>query len=183
MAHLVVKILFSILILSLAVTVRSQASEESEFVRLAAQNFERVSDRERTLFEVGRFHLLHARFDEKGQLSELAVVPKYYFADDHPEFEQTKEFTNLSGAEFTRLRSVLAGMKPLGKLVRPANTVMFVTNGTGWKTEYYEAASLTWGVVVDLRNGENAPLEVRWFRFTYGANAAKPVDAPMEISF
>ena len=104
----------------------------------------------------------------------MAVEPKYYFEDDHPDWKESDDFTNLSEIEFSTLRTQLERIWPIGKLVKPANTILVVTNMTGWETEYYANASLTWGVVTDLRKGENPPYEVRWFRFKYGANAEIP---------
>jgi hypothetical protein len=96
-------------------------------------------------------------------LIELAVEPKYYFEDDHPDWKESDDFTNLSEIEFSTLRTQLERIWPIGKLVKPANTILVVTNMTGWETEYYANASLTWGVVTDLRKGENPHMKYDGF--------------------
>lgn len=148
----------------------SQSTEKNEILRLCGKSFQRIADKERILFEVNRFHVLRAEFDKRNRLIEMAIEPKYYFEDDHPDWKESDDFADLSEVEFSTLRTQLERIKPTGELVQPANSILVVTNMTGWKTEYYSKASLTWGVVVDLRKGDNPPYEVRWFRFKYGAN-------------
>ena len=133
---------------------------------------------EKILFEFDRFHVIRAEFDKQKRLIELAVEPKYYFEHDHENWGQSDDFTNLSPAEFFELSTKLKQIKALGKIVRPVNKFSAVTNMTAWYSEYYRNASFTWGVVEDLRKGDNPPSEVRWFRIKYGANAEKPRKRP-----
>ncbi len=58
-------------------------------------------------------------------------------------------------------------------MVQSVNRSSVVTNMTAWYTEHYRNASFTWGVVADLRKGDDPPYEVRWFRFKYRAKREK----------
>jgi len=54
-----------------------------------------------------------------------------------------------------------------GALIRSRPSGSVVSNMTSWWNEVYANAVLEWGEVVDLRRGEDAPLEIRWLRLTY----------------
>ncbi|MBP6212283.1 MAG: hypothetical protein KA447_04510 [Pyrinomonadaceae bacterium] len=170
-------------LLGVVSSVQGQSTERDRVLRLLGESYQRVTDAKIILFEFDRFHVIRPKFDNRKKLIELALEPKYYFEDDHPDWAEPDDFANLSRAEFIELSTKLKNIKDLGKIVQSVNTISAVTNMTAWYAEYYRNASFTWGVVVDLRKGDDPPYEVRWFRFKYGANADKPRKHGKSIKF
>ena len=123
-------------------------------------------DQKLNLFEVNRFYVLRVQFDKREQLNELAVEPKYFFEQSHPEWEEPRDFAFLSKAEYESLLLRLDKIRPRGQLVK-ASLVGFVTNMTLPHKDVYQNAVLQWGELIDLRRGEDAPLQVRWFRVQF----------------
>ena len=162
------------MLVGIASGVQAQMSERDRVLRVLGSSYARVDDTENALFEVDRFHIIRAEFDERKRLIELAVEPKYFLEGDHADWGEPDGFANFSHAEFAALSAKLKRIKALGKITKAVNTVAVVTNMTAWFTEYYQNASMTWGEVVDLRKGDNPVSEIRWFRFKYGANAERP---------
>jgi hypothetical protein len=155
------------------VSVKGKASVKDEVLRACAQLFGKPVDEKQNLFEVNRFYVLRVAFDKHDNLELLAVEPKYYFEDSHPDWKEPDDFAYLSKVEYDNLLAQLDLIKPKGKLVKPASGISSVTNLTAWHTEIYEHGSLTWGELVDLRRGDNAPYEVRWLRLNYGRQKSR----------
>lgn len=165
--YLPIGYLLSVLLGLCASPVLSQAHERNDVLRKCSDSFQRIADEEKLLFEVNRFYVLRVKFDENGTLSELAVEPKFYFADERSEWKETESFTALTGPEFDKLKRTIMSLKDTGKLIKEANKIAFVTNMTAWYTEVYENGKFTWGVVTDLRKGDDPPFEVKWFRMRF----------------
>lgn len=168
------RILGLVLLAVVVSSVHGQANERDQVIRLLGESYRPVADAKKTLFDVDRFRVIRVEFDKRKRLIELAVEPKYYFMDEHPEWAEPDNFANLSRAEFLELSTKLKRVKDLGKMVQSVNTIAVVTNSTAWYTEYYRNASFTWGAVVD---------DVRWFRFKYGDNAEKPRKQRKNLDF
>lgn len=159
-------------LLGVVSSVQGQSTERDRVLRLLGESYQRVTDAKIILFEFDRFHVIRPKFDNRKKLIELALEPKYYFEDDHPDWAEPDDFANLSRAEFEKLSTDLGRIKALGKKIESVNRIAIVTNMTAWYSECYRNASLTWGVAEDLRKNDDS-YEVRWFRFRYGANACK----------
>jgi hypothetical protein len=145
-----------------------RASERAKVLCITAQYFGDPIDNDLLLFEVDRDHVLRLSFDRKDNLVQLSVEPKYYFADEHPEWQEKPTFTNFYWIEFQDLLAKLEFIKAKGILVRPASEVSIVTNLTAWETSYYEKAALTIGRLVDMRLPAASHEQIRWFRLEYG---------------
>lgn len=150
-----------------ASSVSANPSEKDEILRICNQMFGVPADAKQNLFEVDQFHVLRVKFNNRGRLEQLAVEPKYYFEESHPEWKEPDNFANLTKSEYENLLARLDSVKSKGALIKPSSSGSAVTNMTAWYKAIYENAVLEWGEVVDLRRGENAPLEVRWLRLTY----------------
>ena len=144
-----------------------EASEKESVLRACRHLFGEPIDTKQNLFQVNRFYVLRAKFDNRGRLELLAVEPKYYFEESHPEWREPGNFANLTKAEYENLLARLDSVRPKGRLIKPASGISVVTNMTAWHQAVYKHAVLEWGEVVDLRREENAPLEVRWIRLHY----------------
>jgi hypothetical protein len=130
-----------------------------------------VVDQKRNLFSINEFYVLRLNFNRHGRLTLLAVEPKYYYADGHPDWAEPNDFPNLSTTEYDRLVAEVDRIKPKGSLVKRRLRGAVVTNMTAWYSETYRHALLEWGEVVDLRRASDAPLLVRWFRLYYSKRA------------
>lgn len=145
----------------------AEVSEKETVLRACNQLFGAPVDTELHLFEANQFYVLRVKFDGRGGLEQLAVEPKYYFEESHPEWKYPDNFTYLSQVDYDTLPAQLDAIKPKGALIKPDAGGGVVTNMTSWHKAIYENAVLEWGEVVDLRRGENAPLAIKWIRLTY----------------
>ena len=145
----------------------AKASEREKILLASSQMFGKAVDEKQNLFEVNRFYALRVEFNKGGKLSLFAVEPKYYFEESRPEWKEPVDFELLSAVQYKNLLTQLEQIKSKGRLVTTASAISAVTNMTAWYTEIYENAALTWGKSVDLRRGENAPYEVKWFKISY----------------
>jgi hypothetical protein len=144
----------------------AKASEKESILRICDQLFGKSVDEKQNLFEVNQFYVLRVKFN-RNELEELAVEPKYYFEETHPEWEEPDNFTYLSQTEHENLLARLDDVKPKGALIKPDYGGGLVTNMTSRHKAVYVNAVLEWGEVVDLRRGENAPLAIKWIRLNY----------------
>lgn len=103
--------------------------------------------RRRIFFEINELFVLQAKFDKRELLTELAVKPKYFFNESHPEWEEPYHFPLLTWSEFKSLLARLETVKAKGRLTRKANAGSFITNSTGYYKEGYVHGSLEWGEV------------------------------------
>lgn len=162
----VIRTILASLLLTLNLMVPTRASERESVLRSLREMFGAPVDVKVNLFEVNRFYVLRVQFDRRERLSELAVEPKYYFEQNHPDWEEPSDFAFLSKAEYESLLLRLDKIRPRGHLLR-ASSVSVVTNLTAHHKDVYQNAVLVWGELVDLRRGENPPLQVRWFRLQF----------------
>lgn len=119
-------------------------------------------DSQNHLFEVNRFYVLEAKFDESGHLAQLGVLPKHWFADDHPEWEESEDVGELTVPEYESLLAQLNRVRPKGRIVKHAKFPV-VTNSTARNRDRYEYAVLETGNIVDARRAENAPRAIKYF--------------------
>jgi hypothetical protein len=166
------KVLFTIVTcLCLASVVTGKPSEQSRVIPLCTQMYGPIVDQKRNLFSINEFYVLRLNFNRHRRITLLAVEPKYYYADDHPDWAEPNDFPNLSKTEYDRLVAEVDRIKPKGSLVKRRLPGAAVTNMTAWYRETYRHAVLEWGEVVDLRRAPDAPLLVRWFRLYYSKRA------------
>ncbi len=148
-------------------TACARSAEKETTLRICRQLFSAAIDEKQNLFEVNPFYVLQVKFDTRGRLEELAVEPKYFFGESHPEWEEPVNFAYLSKGEYEVLLALLDSVKPKGVLVKPKSGSVVVTNLTAHYKKVYAHAVLEWGEIVDLRRPEDAPLEIRFFRVKY----------------
>ena len=154
--------------LSSLARIEAMASDKDRVISICNQVFGKPVDERQNLFEINPFYVLRVSFNKQNNVEELAVEPKYFFEESHPDWKEPDNFEYLSKVEYEKLLKKIDAITPKGKLVKPAAAISYVTNLTAWHTEIYEKAALTWGELVDLRRGENAPYEVKWFKLCYG---------------
>jgi hypothetical protein len=145
----------------------AKASEKESVLQLCNQYFGAPVDAKQNLFDVNQFYVLHVKFNNRGELVESAVEPKYFFEESHPEWNEPDNFAFLSKAEYESVLAHLDRIKPKGRFIKPRSNIVVVTNLTAPHKDIYEHAVLEWGEIVDLRRGDNAALEVRYFRLSY----------------
>jgi len=155
----------------LASGIAAKPSERTRILRLCTKTYGPTVDQKQNLFSLNQFYVLRLNFNRRSRLTQLAVEPKYYYADDHPAWGEPDNFPNLSKIEYDRLVTDVDKIKAKGSLVKPHSPGAFVTNMTAWYRETYSNGVLEWGEVVDLRRTSDAPSLVRWFRVYYTTQA------------
>ncbi len=155
----------------LAPVVVAKPTERTRVLRLCTKTYGPTVDQKRNLFSLNQFYVMRLNFHRRGRLTQLAVEPKYYYSDDHPDWAELDNFPNLSKTEYDKLVTDVDKIKAKGSLVKPHLPGAFVTNMTAWYRETYRNGVLEWGEVVDLRRASDAPLLVRWFRVYYATHA------------
>ena len=130
-------------VLSLAVA--AKPSERTRVLALCTTTYGASVDQKRNLFSLNEFYVLRVTFNRGRRLTQLAVEPKYFYADDHPEWAEPDHFPYLSKTEYKRLVAEVDRIKAKGPLVKPASPISMVTNFTAWRRETYRATLLEWG--------------------------------------
>jgi len=155
----------------LSSAVAAKPSERTRVLALCAKTYGATVDQKRNLFSVNEFYILRVTFNRNGRLTQLAVEPKYFYADDHPEWAEPDHFPYLSKTEYQRLVAEVDRIKAKGPVVKPASPISMVTNFTAWRRETHRAAVLEWGEVVDWDAAADVPRLVRFFRVYYSKRA------------
>lgn len=179
-----VKLSFALLLLCVPVFSQPKYETEKAYVlRRCAEYFGPAVDARLNLYEANSFYVLQAGFDSKNRLEQLRVVPKYSFDEDHPEWEESEAFEYLSWVQYQNLLTRMDLIKSRGKLVAPAHSPSVVTNMTAWEASMYENAKLTTGVLVDIREPDDARTRIRLFRLEFGKKARKKTQPWKPIPF
>lgn len=107
-------------------------AEKESVLRACTQLFGAPVDTKPHLFEANQFYVLRVKFDSRDRLEQLALEPKYYFEESHPEWKYSDNFTYLSQVEYDNLLTHLDTIKPKGVLIKPDAGIGEVTNMTSW---------------------------------------------------
>lgn len=164
----------------------TRKGEKKQILKLCEQQFGKPIDEKLNLFYANSFYVLEVSFDAQDDLEKLEVVPRYFFEDSHPDWEETDSFEYLSWVQYQNFLTRVDLITPRGKLIKPAPHFAAVTNLTAWYTSVYENAVFTVGILVDLSLPDDAPTEVRWFRLEFSRSAKdreKRPPKPLEYSF
>jgi hypothetical protein len=145
----------------LLLPVSSFASERDEVLEKSRLTFGEPVDLSENLYQINRFYIFQPIFDAQDKVEEFKVVPKYYFEESHPEWEEPDDFTHLTAAEYEELLEKLDKIKPKGALVEKGKFAA-VTNMTAWFTDKYKKAAVTRGQIADARLPNDAPIEYKW---------------------
>ncbi len=147
----------------------ASALERGETLRRCREQFGAAVDEERNLFEVNEWYVLEVKFDPRSRLSELNVVPKHFFEESRPEWEEPESPTPegyraryLTRYDYEKLLQRLDRVAPKGRLLKRGVGAV-VTNMTSPVQDYYERAELTRGEVP----GVYAPTLFRYVRLRY----------------
>lgn len=170
-ARLLPQTLFMLLVLCNAAD--ASTADRDAALRRCREQFGPAVDAARNLFEVNRWYVLEVKFDARSRLSELNVVPKRYFAEAHPEWEEPDApdleahwARYLTRYDYEKLLQRLDHVEPKGGLLRRGVSGV-VTNMTAPVKDLYERAELNRGEVLDLRRGDYAPALFRYVRLRY----------------
>lgn len=163
-----VLLLFSVLALftlaplhSLHADAAMKADRET-ILKACAMEFGPAIDNQNNLFEVSRYYLLEAKFDDSGHLTQLGVLPKHLFADKHPEWNADSDVGELSWAEYSKLLWRLEGIQSKGSVIRRAKWPV-VKGTTGTRRDEYTNAVLATSDVVDSKRSQKTPRVIKYF--------------------
>lgn len=112
-------------------------------------------------FEVDRYFVLEAKFDDSGHLLQLGVFPKHYFGDAHPEWDETEDVGELTETQYEDLLVRLDRILPRGPLVKREQPV--VHGMTLRRRDVYRSAVVVTGDVVDDTRPDDAPRAIKYF--------------------
>ena len=95
-------------------------AERETVLKACAGEFGPAIDRKNNLFEVSRYYVLEAKFDTSGQLTQLGVLPKHWFGDEHSEWNQTYDAGVLTVTEYKELLRRLERIQTKGPMEQRA---------------------------------------------------------------
>lgn len=119
----------------------STKADRETVLKACAADFGPEIDRKNNLFQVSHDYLLEAKFDNSGHLTQLGVLPKHWFADEHPEWNKTYDAGYLSVPEYKTLLRRLERIQPKGQLMQRAKFPV-VTETIAARRDMYSSAVL-----------------------------------------
>ena len=119
-------------------------------------------DGKNNLFEVSRYYVLEAKFDNSGHLTQLGVLPKHWFADEHPEWDKTYDAGELTSSEYSKLLWRLEAIQSKGHLIQRAKWPV-VKGTTATRRDTYARAVLATSDVVNSKRSKNGPRAIKSF--------------------
>jgi len=140
----------------------STNADFEKVLKACAAEFGPAIDGQNNLFEVSRHYVLEAKFDNSGRLTQLGVLPKHWFADKHPEWNETSDAGALTSAEYSKLLWRLEGIQSKGRLIRRAKWPV-VKGTTATRRATYARAVLATSDIVDSERPKNSPRAIKSF--------------------
>lgn len=125
----------------------STRAERETVLKACAAEFGPAIDGQNNLFKVSRYYVLEAKFDNSGRLTQLGVLLKHWFADEHPEWDKTYDVGVLTLAEYKALLRRLERIRPKGPLMQRAKWPV-VTGTIATRRDTYSSAVLATSDVV-----------------------------------
>lgn len=166
------KVLLLCLVLFTWLPIAANASEKDAALQVSKQLFGKSVDGERNMYEVNRFYVYRIAFDKQDRVEELAIEPKYYFAESHPEWEEENDYKSLSFTEYQSLLERLESVKAKGKLINKAK-IGIVGNARAFYNDRYENALLEIGYFFALDMDDTSPAQIKFFRLKFGKEKEK----------
>ena len=146
-------------------TPHAQAATKADretVLKACAGEFGPALDGQNNLFEVSRYYVLEAKFDDSGQLTQLGVLPKHLFADKHPEWNETNDAGELTWAEYSKLLWRLEVIQSKGRLIRRAKWPV-IKGAIATRRDTYSGAVLSTSDVVNSGHRTNTPRTIKYF--------------------
>ena len=137
-------------------------ADRETVLKACAGEFGPALDGQNNLFEVSRYYLLEAKFDDRGQLTQLGVLPKHLFADKHPEWNETNDAGELTWAEYSKLLWRLEVIQSKGRLIRRAKWPV-IKGAIATRRDTYSGAVLSTSDVVNSGHRTNTPRTIKYF--------------------
>jgi hypothetical protein len=119
----------------------STMADRETVLKACAAEFGPAIDGKNNLFEVSRYYVLEAKFDDSGRLTQLGVLPKHWFGDQHPEWDKTYDAGYFTLAEYKALLRRLERIQPKGQLTQRAKWPV-VTDTIATRRDIYSSAVL-----------------------------------------
>jgi len=139
----------------------STKADRETILKACAAEFGEAIHGQNNLFEVSRYYLLEAKFDDGGRLTQLGVLPKHWFADQHPEWDKTYDAGDLTPVEYKALLRRLERIQPKGELMQRAKLPV-VTDTVATRRDIYSNAVLVTSESVPPRDYFVGPKNTRW---------------------
>jgi hypothetical protein len=151
--------------LLLSLTIMGAAQKEILLKKCEATFGEPV-DKDLNLFPLNNDFVVSVEFTKKGTLKVIAVQPKYFFCDIHPEWLEPDKRPHLLNKTPQALVSLIDSIRSLGTLkTKSAGSV--ITNSTNYREECYENAVITFADTWDWYGNPTDDPKVRFIRVNY----------------
>jgi hypothetical protein len=119
----------------------SPKAERETVLKACAAEFGPAIDGKSNLFEVDRYYVIEAKFDNIGNLTQLGVLPKHWFGDEHPEWNQTYDAGVLTVTEYKELLRRLERIQTKGRMEQRAR-LQVATEPYATRRDTYASAVL-----------------------------------------
>ena len=123
-------------------------------------------DSKQNLFAVDSEYVLQPFYDESEEITELRVVPKYFFQDTHPEWIEPDHAPFLSLSSYRKLLAQIGAVKPLGRLMTYGQAA-YTTNARSWFLDQYQNGLVRRVVITDLRGCKKQAARIAAFRVVF----------------
>ena len=142
-------------------------ADRETILKACAAEFGPAIDGRNNLFEVSRYYLLEAKFDNGGRLTQLGVLPKHWFAEEHPEWDKTYDAGALTLAEYQALLRRLERIQPKGQLMQRAKWPVVTETVATRRDTYSSAVLVTSDVFVGMSDlvSEVPPKNIRTIKY------------------
>lgn len=157
---------FACCVLLLSLT-GSGTAQKAVILKKCTATFGEAIDKNLGIFPLDHDFVVSVEFTQKGKLKQIAVEPKYFFADAHPDWLEPKEWPHLLNQTPQALVSLIDSVSSLGNL-KIKYSSPFITNSTAYRYECYENAVVTFADHWDW-HGDPGASKVRFIRVNYGA--------------
>jgi hypothetical protein len=144
-------------------------ADRATVLKACAAEFGAPIDGKNNLFEVSRDYVLEAKFDNGGRLTQLGVLPKHWFADQHSEWDKTYDAGYFTLAEYKALLRRLERIQTKGQLTERARWPI-VTHTVATRRDIYSSAvlvtsdSVPYSDMIVLVNGrKNTARHIKYF--------------------
>jgi hypothetical protein len=97
-----------------------------------------LADSSQHIFTVNSVYVLQPLFDKSGALTEIRILPKYYFNETHHDWGEPDKPPFLDESEYRHLLSQIEQVSPLGQQKRNDPGSTFITNDQYPAIDEYE---------------------------------------------
>lgn len=169
----VLVLMFGLAQIGLLVGARPTATQQS--IKSVERLFGQPLREHPYLFEINEEFVLKVDLDKSSEISNMEVLPKYFFESLNPEWKEPDHTVGLSNTDYVNLLSRLAQLKPFGAVISQGK-VGAVTNSKLWLLDEYQNAFIQRRLNRTAEDTANSPETMNSFSIYYVRNVEGVVD-------